>query len=192
MLGMFSLLPLLKGWDYKQHVAIRAVNRGVDPIEVLRISETGWLVDIAISSYDVYGYAVIDYQGADLQTRGVTSIIEDAYTAGAFTQDPAGGMQRYFRPNPYSTAGIYVGVVFSGGYQGSAWPYAPTIVVKLGLLAESTQLSTTVAFSSTTIAITNKSLFIRSLRRVLDANASLKIDPALLSVGPIELAEVVK
>jgi len=61
------------------------------------------------------------------------------------------------------------------------------VKVEIFLPETSTQTSATIRATANTIAITNKKLFIQSLRRILDANASLKIDPALLSVGPGEM-----
>ena len=188
---MFHLLPLLKGWEYKVHIATRsAVVRGADPEEVLAINEVGWLLNIYLLSDDAYGRLTIDYQGADLQTRSVDIDAESGRALGAFAQDPSGWVQKYFRPNPNSTAGVYVSVVFTGGYQGSAWPYVPTIKMKLRLPNESTQSSAYIFGEAVTIAITDKRAFIQSLRRVLDANASLKIDPALMTIGPAQLQEV--
>ena len=104
-------------------------------------------------------------------------------------QDPGGWVQRYFRPDPNSTFGIYMTAAFTGGYQGSTFPYLPTIKMRLRLTEDSTQVSTTVRALATVIAITDMKLFIQSLRRVLDAKASLKIDPALLALGPAQFAE---
>jgi len=187
---MFHLLPLLKGWEYKIHIATRsAVVRGADPVEVLAINEVGWLLQIALLSDDAYGRLIIDFQGADLQTRSVNYDAESARTVSAFAQDPSGWIQKYFRPNPNSTAGIYVAAAFSGGCQGSPWPYVPTVKMKLYLPSESTQSSAYIYAGAVTIAITDKKAFIESLRRVLGANASLKIDPALLTIGPAQFAE---
>jgi len=187
---MFHLLPLLKGWEYKAHVASRtAVIRGADPINILTIEETGWLFEIVELTDDAYGTVIIDFQGADLQTRSFSIYPEASHAAGALAQDPSGWIQKYFRPNPYSTAGVYYAVQSSSGYQGSLFPYVPSVIVKLYLPNDSTQASATIVGGAGTVAITNKKLFIQSLRRILDANASLKIDPALLTTGPAQFAE---
>jgi len=187
---MFHLLPLLKGWEYKRHTATRNdVVRGADPIEVLRIDETGWLVVIAELTTDKYGTVMLDYQGADLQTRSLRFYPESLRALGALSQDPGGWVQKYFNPNPYSTVGAYVAGIFTGGYQASPFPYVPSVVIKLYLPPESTQTSAYISGAAEVIAITNKKMFIQSLRRVLDANASLKIDPALLTVGPAQFQE---
>jgi len=188
---MFHLLPLLKGWEYKVHIATRsAVVRGADPVEVLAINETGWLLEIYLISDDAYGSLLIDFQGADLQTRSQNFDAESGKVLGGFAQDPASWVQKYFRPNPNSTAGAYMTVGFSGGCQGSVWPYVPTVKMKLYLPNESTQSSAYIYGLAVTIAITDKKAFMQSLRRVLDANASLKIDPALMTIGPAQLQEV--
>jgi hypothetical protein len=190
LLGIFNLLPILKGWEYKTHIAHRTVVvRGADPIKVLTLDELGWLISIAEFTDDAYGTLMIDYQGADLQTLSIVIYPEAARMIGAITQDPSGWDQRYFRPNPNSTLGGYV-FVYTPGYQGSLFPYVPTLTVRLYLPPESTQSSADIQGVAGVIAITNKKAFIQSLRRVLDANASLKIDPALLSIGPAQFAEV--
>jgi len=190
LLGMFHLLPLLKGWEYKVHIATRsAVVRGADPVEVLAINESGWLIAISLFSDDAYGRLIINFQGADLQTRSQNFDAETGRVVGSFAQDPASWVQKYFRPNPNSTAGVYFSVGFSGGFQGSIWPYVPTVTMKLYLPNESTQSSAYIYALALTIAITDKKAFIHSLRRVLDANASLKIDSALLTIGPAQFEE---
>jgi len=187
---MFHLLSLLKGWEYKVHIATRsAVARGGDPVEVLAINEVGWLMAIVVLSDDAYGRLIIDFQGADLQTRSISCDAESGRVWGSFVQDPSGWTTKYFRPNPNSTAGLYVAASFTGGYQGSILPYVPTVKMKLYLPNESTQSSAYIYAYAITIAITDKKAFIQSLRRVLDANASLKIDPALLTIGPAQLKE---
>jgi len=138
---------------------------------------------------DVYGTLIIEYQGADLETRTQHLYPEGARALGAFAQDPAGWLQRYFRPNPDSTGGIFSLVAFTGGWQGAVWPYVPSIVVKVHLPLESTQKSAFISGTTGTIAITDTKAFIRSLRRVLDPKSSLKIDPVLLSTGPAEFRE---
>jgi len=186
---MFHLLPLLKGWEYKFHDFSRVVQKGGDPAE-LAISERGWLIGIAMLSDDCYGTLDIDWQGADLQTISWTWNAESLRLLGSLAQDPAGWVQKYFRPAPNSTLGIYMTIAFSGAYQGSTFPYLPTIKMRLRLTGDSTQASTTVRAVATVIAITDMKLFIQSLRRVLDAKASLKIDPALLALGPAQFEEV--
>jgi len=188
---MFHLLPLLKGWEYKPHVAFRtSVIRGAPPIEVLRIDETGWLSSITELTDDAYGTVMIDFQGADLQTLSFAIYPEAYRVLRAFAQDPGGWIQMYIRPNPNSTAGAYYVAAFTGGYQGSILPYVPSVVVKLHLPNDSTQASATIQGVAGVVVITNKKLFIQSLRRVLDTNASLKIDPALLAIGPAQFTEV--
>ncbi len=184
MLGAFNLLSLLKGWTYKTHIAERsAVVRGADPIEILRISETGWLFGITELTDDAYGTLTIEYQSAELELGTFNVNPESGRAVGAWMQDPSGWTQKYLRPNPASTAGAYF-VVFSNGFQGFMFPYVPTVVVKLSLPKESTQESAYIYGAASVVAITDKKAFVHSLRRVLDAKASLKIDPALLVTGP--------
>lgn len=187
MLGMFQLLPFLKGWEYKFHVLERTnVIRGADPIE-LRMTEHGWLITIGFVATDCYGTVKVEWQGAELETVEWEWDAETTLGLGAIAQDPSGWVQRYFRPNPASTAGIFVGVPFSGGAQGSAWPYVPTVLMKISLPTTSTQASAHIRAVAMVIAITNPKAFLLSLRKVLGIKG--KIDPALFTVGPAELKE---
>jgi hypothetical protein len=192
MLGQFSLLPLVKGWEYKVHTAERTVVRGAQPIEVLTLNEMGDLLLLTLASNDAYGTVTVQFQGADLQPQTESGYAELYHALSGWTQDPCGWTQKYFRPNPNSTAGIYVTIIWSGGAEGSILSYVPTIRVKLSLGIQSTQHSCGVYFASLSLAITDKKLFITSLRRLLNADASLTIDPALLTVGPVEMRKEIE
>jgi hypothetical protein len=155
-----------------------------------RILDVGWLTIITFASTDAYGQLSIAWQDADLQTHGGEfNSFEDTRILGAFAQDPAGWLQRYFRPNPYSTAGYFFGAVFSGGYQGSPLPFVPTTTVTLRLGPESTQQSAIVAAQAQVVSITNRKQFIRSLRQVLNSQADITIPEEILSLGPVELVQ---
>jgi hypothetical protein len=188
MLGMFSLLPLLKGWEYKVHQLERkSLVKGADPIEV-RLDETGWLLAIRFASSDCYAEAKVSWQGADLETSTMSLYAEHLKIMGGFEQDPLGYVHLYQRPNPQSTAGAYGIAWFLGGGTGALWPYFPTVIIGIRLREESTQQTAYGTLLTQNVAITNKEVFIGSLRRILWADASLKIDPALLVVGPAPLA----
>jgi len=187
MLGMFNLFPLLKGWEYKFHTLERTnVVRGADPVE-LRIGEQGWLMTVSVLSTDCYGTLRISWQGAELETRSFNINAEALIIAGALAQDPSGWLQRYFRPNPASTAGIFYSILFSGGAQGSAWPYFPTVIMDISLPTTSTQTSAYISAVAVTIGITQPKLFLQSLRSILGVKG--KIDPALLVIGPAQFLE---
>jgi len=189
MLGMFNLLPLLKAWQYKTHALEKTLTIG-QASDPWRISDVGWLTAIDLVSTDAYGQLSIAWQDADLQTHGGEfQSAEDGRIAGAFMQDPSSWVQRYFRPNPYSTAGFFWSVVFSGGYQGSLLPFVPTTTVTLRLGSESTQQSALVAASASVIAVTNRKLFIQSLRQVLNRQADIEVPQEILSLGPVELVQ---
>ena len=187
MLGQYNLLPFLKGWEYKVHVLERSnVVRGAAPID-LRIREQGWLMNILVLSTDCYGTLKISWQGADLETRETSVDAEGALAFGAVAQDPMGWVQRYFRPNPASTAGIFVTVGFSGGFQGSVLPYVPTVIMEISLPSDSTQDSAYVAVTAVTIAITNPKLFLQTYRSIMGIKG--KLDPGLFVLGPTPLEE---
>lgn len=187
---MFHLLPLVKGWEYKSHDVVDTITRSANPIEKLSLDEKGWLFSVGVISTDCYGSLIVGWQGADLQLREGSHYAEAYKALGALAQDPSGWVQLYKRPNPYSTAGQFVTIAFSGGHQGALLPYVPTVIIKLYLPSNSTQTSAYIAGSATTVAITNMKLFINSLRRVLEARADLYIDPALFTTGPFELTKL--
>ena len=178
---MFNLFPYLKGWEYKSHEIVRNdVIRGAPPIEK-RISESGWLLGVDLFSSDCYGTFSISWQGAELETNTTTGNAEVFRSIGKVSQDPSGWSQRYFRPNPNSSAGIFFTVFFTGGFQGTTFPYVPTVVMNIVLPSDSTQESAYIRGIAVTIAITNKPLWLKSLRSILGVKG--KIDPALLQLG---------
>jgi len=191
LLGEYGLLPLLKGWEYKRHMVSRSnIVRGADPVEVLSLNETGWLYSVAELTTDTYGTMRFNYQGAELESKTLEVYPEAYQVGGAFSQDPQGWAQRYFRPNPYSTAGIYFIAALSIGAQGGVMPFVPTVNVNLYLPNNSTQNSAYILGDAIVIAITDKKVFVHSLRRILDPESSLKIDPALLTTGPAVLKQL--
>jgi len=178
-----------KGWEYKLRGWTRTVQRG-ETIDVERINEIGWLFGIQVLSDDCYGGVTLQFQGGDLELHTVAEgHAEFGKAIGAICQDPSGWVQKYYRPNPNSTAGIFFSVLHSAGFQGTLLPYVPTTIVKLYLRSESTQASATVHCSAWSVAITNPSLFIRSLRSVIGAGTIMKIDPPLLTAGPEEVTQ---
>ena len=187
MLGQFNLLPFLKGWEYKVRRIVRdSVIRGADPIE-LRESELGWLMHIWVISTDCYGTLKITWQGANLETTEAPFYAERFMWAGALAQDPAGWLQKYFRPNPASTAGIFGSTYFSGGYQGAAWPYIPTVTMGISLPADSTQDSAYIEGVAFVMVVTKPKLFLESLRAIEGIKG--KLDPNLFVLGPEPMGE---
>jgi hypothetical protein len=189
MFGMFSLLPLLKGWQYRKHGLARTLANGEVLQPPWRIPEMGWLLSIYGFTTDAYGTVRLEYQDADLQTSGGESYPEAYRIVGAVVQDPNGWVSRYLRPNPLSTAGLYETVVFSAGFQGSAFPFIPTTIVTLRLPPESTQASALVGVEALAVAITNRKTFIQSLRQLLNSHANIELPKELLSLGPVELVQ---
>jgi len=187
MLGMFHILPLLKGWEYKVHRLERWVNRGADPLS-LSILERGWLISLTELTNDCYATCRIEWQGADLQTRTFEGNPQSMADIGGFLQDPAGWLQRYFRPNPASTAGMFALIIMSGGFHGALLPYIPTVKLSMYLPLDSTQTQAYIGLAAEVVAITDVKTFIQSLRSVL-AIKDLKIDPALLTIGPAQFKE---
>ncbi len=182
MLGIFNVLPFLQGWQYKRHIGKRDnVIRGDAPVEVVRRNETGLVYSMMALTDDCYGTFQLEVQGAELQIKTELIYPELFKSLGMVAQDPSGWASLYRRPNPNSTAGAYVGLS-TGGFQGSTFPYLPSIVLSLSLPEESTQTSAYIQGVADVVAIVNREKFIRSLRRLLEAKADLWIDPALLEL----------
>ena len=180
VLGAFSIFPLLKGWMYRKHIAAKSnVVRGAEPLKALQRSEAGWVYNLAAISDDCYGTITLEMQGAGLELSSRTVYAELYKSLGMVQQDPGGWTPKYFRPNPASTAGVYVGLS-TPGFQGNAFPYTTSFAIYLSLPTTSTQTSAQIQGVADVIAVTNKKLFIGSLRRVQDAHSSLYIDPGLL------------
>jgi hypothetical protein len=189
MLGMFNLLPLMKGWDYKPNTWTRELTRG-QVLEVERVEDMGWLIGITLATDDCYGGCKIAFQGADLRSTDIANVYPQVgYGLGSFVQDPASWLQLYYRPNPQSSAGVYFVVMNSSGFQGSSLPYVPTTVIQLYLLPQSTQAKATVSVTAFRVVITDKKQFIRSLRAVMGMPTIQDIDPALLVAGTQEVTQ---
>jgi hypothetical protein len=144
----------------------------------LDVKERGWLVSFVSIVTDAKLTTGYNAQGANLQTYTNEANPKDLYDIGAFAQDPGGWLQQYYRPNPQSTAGIYVQVAISSGFHGSHWPYIPTVKIFGRLDADSTQETAQVYVNATVIAITNLKAFIRSFRSI-QAIKDMEIDPQL-------------
>lgn len=166
-MGMFHLLPLLRGWEYRSYTVEKYVERGADPVELRSIYTKGWLLYLEELTNDCYGTLMVEYQGAELETRVARILPEFYVSTGAFVQDPSGWCMLYRRPNPASTAGVYDVIAFSGGFQGAVWPYVPTVVMKLVLPEESTQESAYIYGYAGCVEITDDKAFTESLREVL-------------------------
>lgn len=183
MLGTFNLLPLLKGWQYKAHELTRVVQRGAapNPSNELKLSETGWLKSISIVADDCQGALQINWQDPSLNSTEIVVCAELLKAYGYLNRDYAGYVVKYFRPNPYSTAGLYV---IELSLEADSWPFIPTVIVRPLLRSESTQLSANIYAKAWVINITDRKLFIQSLRSVLQARPDLEIDAALFVDAP--------
>ena len=189
MLNVFSLLPLLKGWSYKTTLYTRIVKKGAFE-EVARVDELGALGALFLVTNDAYGGYTFTGQSADLNSYTLSNQYPKLYEEmAAYVQGPVGWASRYYRPNPASTAGIFVIAALTSGFQGTSFPYVPSTTLKLFLLGDSTQDSATVSVEVSRVVLTNKAQFIKSLRSVLGANVIQQIDPAILTPGATEITQ---
>lgn len=177
----------MKGWDYKPNTWTRELTRG-QYLEVERVEDTGWLLSLVLATNDCYGGAKVSFQGADLRATDIANLYPKlAYDIGALAQDPSGWLQLYYQPNPQSSAGMYLQIFTTLGFQGSTLPYVPTTTVQLYLLPQSTQVKATVSLTALRVVVTDKKQFIRSLRAVMGMQTIQDIDSALLSAGLQEI-----
>lgn len=190
MLGMFHLLPLLDGWDYKTHVVEQIVDRGLEPMSIVRVDkilakERGWLMEIHVLTDDAYAELILEFRGAGGEVQRYSFSAENFRMYGAFQQDPAGWVQRYDRPNPNSSQGIYLVVPFSAGVQGTTWPYVPPVHLKLFLPNESTQETAYIHGEAFVIAITEEEAFRESLKPFMGTDLLSEIAGLLRKTPPL-------
>lgn len=181
MLGPASLFPFLKGWEYKSHTLNRTVNKGqtVD----LSVSEDGWLVGVNVLTSDAAMRVGFDFQGADMEMF-TNRITMGTPIIGSVEPDPSGYMIRQIQPNPDSTAGLFVAVMWEPGFYGALIPFVATFRMSAELLATSTQNSAIVNMLAFTVAITHKQNWLQSLRACL-AIKDMKIPSYLLTPGGV-------
>jgi len=190
MLGPYSAYPILKGWDYRLYTGSRTVKRG-ETVEIVRVSETGLLLAFVLTTTDAYGAVILEAQGAELRNETQEYAPEDFFVGGAVSPDPVGYLIRYFRPNPASTAGLYI-LEIAPGFWGLPLPFVPSVVVKLRLQGQSTQSQAEIFVQARAINVANKASYIQSIRRLLDPKADLTVDPEFMTVGPVQFKEAKK
>ncbi len=160
------LLPLLDGWSYAGYSWSGVVEKGKKILIVAEEKYSGILLSMCFMTNDAYcGIEGIFGGPKTLFPFKVTP--QSAYDMGAVQQDPTGWVQLYDRPNSASTAGKYVVVPFSGGFQGFPMSYAPPVKIYAFLEAESTQPAAALHFSTINIIITDKEAYLKSLREIL-------------------------
>lgn len=189
MLNIMSILPLLKGWDYKVNTWTRTVKKG-EVIEVERIGDTGVLIALTLTTNDCYGGFRFTTQSADLNSIPITDYnAKTIKDFGNYMPNPNSYVNKYNQPNPNSSAGVFLVSMTMSGFYGATIPLVPTTIVQLALTKDSTQNEALVSVGCGRLIITDKKQFIKSLRAVLGANTIQEIDPALLIPGTQEITE---
>lgn len=163
MFDLFSILPLLEGWDYHPY-EIPSTPVTTTPKLLLEIEKKGWILAFSLLTDDAYATMRLRWKGAGNLWFVANYNAETAYLLGATQQDPAGWIQLYNRPIPALTNGAYLVVPFSGGFQGSPFPYTPPINVEGYLATGSTQTTANLSASALVIEIIDEREFKRSLR----------------------------
>ena len=184
MLSPFSLLPLLEGWDYRVYASTETVRRGQPPKLAKTVKLPGWLLGISMYTNDAFATLSVRWRGpggTEWLIREFTP--QEGYDLGAVSQDPAGWLQLYNRPDPASTAGEYFIVPFSGGFQGSPFPYVPDVGVEVFLKEESTQPVAVIIVEAMVIVIVDKESFIKSLQEIIGISPLIEPLERLLKRG---------
>lgn len=179
MLGHFSLLPLLDGWNYSIVTIPATVLVKGPPQHLKTLTGRGWIESCAIICTDAYVILRMRLHGTRGKWWDLAYCPETAFTVGAFQQDPSGWLQLYNRPNPFSTAGLYVGIPFTGGYQGAPIPYVPEIILEGYLGDLSTESSALLTASADIIEITDEKAFTESYRTLMGLEISKPADKKL-------------
>ena len=173
MLSPLNVLPLLEGWDYRLHdIPLTTIRKG-SPISIKEIEErSGWALYLAFLCDDAYASLIGRWKGPGGQWWDFEWYPELGNMLGAVQQDPAGWLQYYNRPFPaLSTAGIYYFIPFSGGFQGSAFPFVPKLHLESHLRDDSTQDTASIVTSLLNIEIIDEEAFRRSLSKIIGPRA---------------------
>jgi hypothetical protein len=167
MLGMFHLLPLMKGWDWQltNYGLGETFVRGAVPREY-PVQGSGWLMSVIVTATDSSARFTIIEKAPELTEFTNSYRIDSVETATLWASDPTGYAQRYLRPNPTSTAGLYVIQAFGGYGYGSTLPVLELSKIQLSLDPDSTQTSCSLVFQAYGVQITDAEKFIQSLRAV--------------------------
>jgi hypothetical protein len=134
--------------------------------KLFEISKSGWLLAVICLTDDAYCTLKLRWKGAGTREREIIFTPELGHDYGAFTQDPAGAVQKYYRPDPNSTAGIYVFSPFTGGFQGAPFSYIEPIKISAYLASGTTQEEAYLAGTIGVIEIFNEKLFEKSYEKI--------------------------
>jgi hypothetical protein len=168
MLGLFDLLPFLDGWNYRVYtIPLTPIVYGEAPKTVLKITAKGWHLATLMTSNDAFGTLVATLKSPGGIEYSPNYNAQFGMNVGAVQQDPSGFVQMYFRPNPLSTFGVYVGKLDSMGYQGSLFPTGEEIRIQVYLDAGSTQSVALVGAQILNLEIKDEPAFRKSLRDFL-------------------------
>jgi hypothetical protein len=189
MLGLFDLLPFLDGWNYRVYtIPLTPIVYGEAPKTVLTITRKGWHLSTLMTSNDAFGTLVATLKSPGGIEYSPAYNAEYGLAVGAVQQDPSGWVQMYFRPNPLSTFGVYVGRLDSPGYQGSLFPTGQEIRIQVYLDAGSTQSVALVGAQILNLEIKDEPAFRKSLRDFLkDVFGSTIRDAIKDAVQPSQL-----
>lgn len=172
MLSPLNLLPILEGWDYRLYdIPSTTIQKGA-PITIKEIEENkGWALTLGFVCDDSYASLIGRWKGPGGQWWDFEWYPELLNTLAANQQDPAGWLQYFNQPFPPLTIGAYVVVAFSGGFQGSAFPFVPKLHLESYLRDNSTQDSAEIAVTLLNIEIIDEASFRKSLARIIGPRA---------------------
>ena len=161
MLGVFSLLPWLDGWQYRTWTLEDVVQRGDRPKETT-IASSGWLNAIILATTDAYGTIRLLPQH---RNQAPTVNIYPAWPSGFGTVIPtaAGCLPKFFRPDPARTFGSYVIMV---GPESEALPFVSPSKVEILLGDSSTETSAYISIIAAGVELNDPTAFINSLAKL--------------------------
>ena len=179
MLGMFSIFPFLKGWEW--NIRLLEYTPTINRETSYEVKGFGWLLEVDIATNDAFGEVELNFKGASKSgiISKTTVFPQYLYAGGVTGAFGMNSLTRYTRPSPTSTAGIYVLRLYTGFGYGATLPFLDKSLVKTRLLPGSTQTSCTISVGLVTIDVINTELFIQSIRAV-EGNRNMHVDKGLL------------
>jgi hypothetical protein len=158
MLGMFSLLPFLRGWQYRTWRLEGVVQKGLVPQEIT-ISSDGWLNSIVIGATDAYATVIFTPQHLQ-QAPSISIYPEWPRQLGVVLPSSTGWLVRYYRPDDVRTFGSFTILI---GLESSNLPFVSPTKVQILLGDLSTEPSAFISCLAVGIELVDKSQFLNDL-----------------------------
>jgi len=161
VLGTFSLLPWLQGWQYKTWTLEDVVHKGDRPKETT-VSSSGWLNSIILGTSDAYGTIRLSPQHRN-QSPPISIFPNWPYGLGTVIPTAVGWLPRYFRPDPSRSFGSYVLML---GPESQNLPFVSPSKLEIFLGNLSTEESAFISVLATGVELNDPTAFINSLAKL--------------------------